>query len=113
MTTPKSASPIVAENNHLSICSFCGITTDPLCNSVALCVSVVNYLTKAFTTEAQRSHRDSQRKDLQKLSANLDTSSLNTLPRCSKLSNMSKLAHAGASKTTSPGFAAAKARATP
>src|SRR6478672_2948024 len=35
----------------------------------------------------------------------LETSSLKTRPRCSKLSNMSKLAHAGASKTMSPGSA--------
>src|SRR3989442_278809 len=38
------------------------------------------------------------------------TSFLKTSPRCSKLSNMSKLAHAGERSTTSPGIATAFAR---
>src|SRR5712692_10650025 len=39
MTTPNSASPAVAENNHLSACNFCGIAFKSLCNlCVPLCL---------------------------------------------------------------------------
>src|SRR5437870_6616877 len=105
MTMPNSARPVTEANNHLSACNFLAITNQ--FQILDFKISDLRFQISDF--KSQISDRFSEPETL---AFKLETSSLNTRPRCSKLSNISKLAHAGASRTVSPGLAAAKARCT-